>query len=314
MARNKFNKPGGKRKVAKDAGPSAAKRVDEQKPAPADAPKSVEERPQKRAKVSHANNAGGIKPTSPPPSLIQTDVGEADGMNNATDEAPKEAAEDAVEPGLLESHDLVTVTVISSSELTRRVSTVLSHLSRFSFADVNAKPVMVKIRADGSVAAKAISIIEITKSELAKQGAKWYQYSMVKPHIIQLPRYDKPKHAKEGHTISEWEQAQAKGLPKETELHNTTTNGLRDKPFGAAKECNRDVEGEEEAYEMMQVDGFEGMDPEKESDTGEVTSAGEERQKIRTIPRLVMYLSRVRCDRWKTLYGWVQTWVCLDNY
>lgn len=155
---------------------------------------------------------------------------------------------------------------------------------------------MVEIRADAPVASKATSIAEITKSELDKQGAKRFQYSIVEPKIVQIPRKDEPKvDDAGGRTLTGSGPAQGNATATGVGLHSTTADG-RDDPMDEDKEVEAEEDEDEPAFEEMRMETSSGV--------GNKTGVAEEQKpKIRAIPRLVVYLSRVRSEKWKRLYG-----------
>lgn len=284
MASAKKMKPGKKRRAAvkaarlrQDNGHQPTTEVRERE--------ELEGRPQKRTKLSHVESGEGIMSSQAAPLSAQHVEENIVHQRNRSETAT--ALTSAT--GILSSHEIVSFPVVSSSEIKRNVTRILSYLSKFSFVDLNAKPVMVEVNANGAAVSKAISIVEITKSELAKQGAKWYQYSTVTPHTVQLPRQCKQVNPPKGRTVAEWEQAKGSrstGVGRSAgQMVPEGEEGDGDKEV----DMHDDDDGDEDAFEPMPMSMGAKPDPEK--------------QKIRVIPRLTIMLSRVRCERWKTLYG-----------
>lgn len=149
-----------------------------------------EERPRKRAKTAQQG----------PRTLLTK---EKESLRPSEEDEPRTLIGD---PEIAKTHKLFELSIITSSEMRRKISRLLSDLATFSWTALNAKPVMVLVRADGPAVSKAISVIEITKTELNKEGYKWYQYSTVKPKIKHVPRVDVSIKAKGGRTLAEWEQ------------------------------------------------------------------------------------------------------------
>ena len=73
-----------------------------------------------------------------------------------------------------ESFNILRLSVISSTPITTRVTAILDHLS--SKTDTK-KPALVLLAGKSDVSNKVISIVEITKRELASQNTKIYQYT-----------------------------------------------------------------------------------------------------------------------------------------
>lgn len=85
---------------------------------------------------------------------------------------------------LAASHDVTTMSIISSSKIEGRVRGVLKVLLP---GDIGAdditkatKPALVILRARSKVASKLVSVVEIAKREAAKAGGTWYEYCAVK--------------------------------------------------------------------------------------------------------------------------------------
>ncbi|PQE07604.1 hypothetical protein CJF30_00007335 [Rutstroemia sp. NJR-2017a BBW] len=77
---------------------------------------------------------------------------------------------------LSSTHQVTTMSIISSSHIQKKVTRILDTLSTFSFSDP--KPHVILLQAKAPVACKLITIAEIAKRELAKNGAKWFQYNV----------------------------------------------------------------------------------------------------------------------------------------
>jgi len=124
------------------------------------------------------------------------------------------------------------------------------------------------MKAKAGVASKMISIAEIAKREIGKEGGKWFQYNCVEGVMEELK--EKPKKGKES---------------KEKGKDGGGEKGVLD----AEKEGD-DGESEEEstAFETMKTP-FE--------------RANEEKAKVRVVPIMSLYLSRVRIDGLRKAYG-----------
>lgn len=307
----KNKNPGKKRRAAIKAAHLAAKTIDDHHVEKSDIQEEMEERPPKRAKVSHVKGGDDPKPLQPAPVLVHKEearkpekVGsrkedklketrDAEKVSN-TNTSSKTKTKDTGDLDISQTHNVISINVISSSSINQKVSQILSHLSKFSFADVNAKPIMVEIGADAPVASKAISIVEITKSELDKQGAKWYQYSIIEPKIVQIPRKDERRGDEGGVTVAESGLAQRNTSAAGNGLQNTTVDGHFD-PMDEDKEAEEEEDADGPAFEEMIMD--------TSHDAGDRNAVKEKKPKIRAIPRLVVYVSRVRSEKWKRLYG-----------
>ncbi|KAE9377987.1 hypothetical protein N431DRAFT_329171 [Stipitochalara longipes BDJ] len=155
--------------------------------------------------------------------------------------------------GLEDTHDVASMSIISSSKVEQKVTRALQILSEYP-AVPPAKPKVVMLHSKAAVASKMITIAEITKREIVNNGGKWYQYNKL------------------GQVIGE----------------------RKDKELGARKEksAGEDVSmvknGDEEA-ENASEEEFETMRTPFER-------AIEGKPKVRAIPVMTLYLSRVRID------------------
>ncbi|KAI9787799.1 MAG: hypothetical protein M1816_007447 [Peltula sp. TS41687] len=334
---NRNKNPGKKRRAAIKAAHFAKPSIFDPKLEKADAQEEeMEERPSKRVKVSHVKSGEGAEFPQPGPAAAAQidDVGKPQKFNSRKRETTTTTTKQTREPekttasepkppppskttqqknvgdlDISQTHNIIRLNIISSSSINHKVSQILSHLSQLSFADVNAKPIMVEIGADAPVASKATSIVEITKSELDKQGAKWYQYTLVEPKIVQIPRKDERKVGDAGGRTLAGSGPAAHGNATATGgvgLQNTTAVDGRDDPMEEDKEVEAEVEVEEDdddddddepAFEEMRMETNSGGAGIK------IDAVKEQKPKIRAIPRLVVYLSRVRSEKWKRLHG-----------
>ena len=188
-------------------------------------------------------------------------------------------------------YDFTTMSIISSSKIEQKVRNLLLRLEKFSFADINAKPGVVALHAKASVATKLISIVEIAKKRIMKGGGKWWQYSRLHGEITEL-KEKREKVKSEGSTLLEWEKKQA-----------TEMGAKSSKSDGENVDLTMDVddalkEDEEEA-------AFETMNEKKQTTEVAFSSDKEPRRKIRAVPIMTIYMSRVPIVEFKGLYGYV---------
>ena len=198
-----------------------------------------------------------------------------------------EASTAVAHPELAKSANLLTINIISSSQIQKKVTSMLSHLSRFSFATPAAKPGLIVVQAKASAASKAISIVEIAKREVAKQGAKWYQYSALGETMGTVPRQKKAKHDASG--TSENAELQEQQGPKGDKV--TEDHEMKD-----AKVLSDDDDDDDD-------DEFEEMEGPRVPQTGVNGMGALSHEKIRAVPILTIHLSMVRVEQLKKLYG-----------
>ncbi|MCJ1384726.1 hypothetical protein MMC17_007844 [Xylographa soralifera] len=199
---------------------------------------------------------------------------------------------DILSPSLrhLQSHyAFATMSISSSSKITQKVRSLRSHLEKFSFADLKAKPGVVALYAKANMASKMISVVEIVKREVEREGGRLYQYSRLESLLEQL-KEKKPKTEKggknpavNGKTLQEWQAAQ---------------DGSVEVPLQSA---TNDVEMEEQD-KAEEEEAFETMTEKGPIDQAQMPNS-EERKKVRAIPTMTIYLSGVPVPDFKQLYG-----------
>jgi hypothetical protein len=174
--------------------------------------------------------------------------------SGANESSTKSNAGSRVLTGLENTHDVTTMSIISSSHIQQKVTRALDILSEYP-AVPPAKPKVVMLHSKAAVASKMITIAEIVKREIAKAGGKWYQYN--KLNKIVEEKVEKAGSAKKEKSTG--------GDVSMTEIGGE----------GAGQES-------EEEFETMKTP-FE--------------RAIEGKPKVRAIPVMTVYLSRVRIDR-----------------
>jgi len=187
-------------------------------------------------------------------------------------------------------YEFSTMSIISSSKIETKVKTLLTRLGTFSWANKDAKPVVVILSAKAGVANKMISVVEIAKRELEVQGAKWWQYSRVHSQVTELK--EKPgKGTDGGKTLLQWETEQAaKSKAEAQDLKDVVEDSNMIDADGAE-------EDEEDAFEAVAPNGNDSTIP----PTEEITA----RKKIRAVPVMTIYMSRVHVEELKQAYGYV---------
>ncbi|KAK6002903.1 hypothetical protein QM012_001653 [Aureobasidium pullulans] len=85
-------------------------------------------------------------------------------------------------PDLSAKYALLQLSVISSSSISNRTTSLISHIKS---TPADSKPALVALHAKAPVANKLISIVEIAKRELKENGLKVYQYNALGSELIQ---------------------------------------------------------------------------------------------------------------------------------
>ncbi|KAI0601507.1 hypothetical protein F4775DRAFT_540133 [Biscogniauxia sp. FL1348] len=201
--------------------------------------------------------------------------------------------DDAKALGAIESkYDIQLQSVISSSKIHQRVTTLLRHLSPSTSPD-DPVPIPIAAAADGKPktrlsilrarapdAGKLISIAEIAKRELEKSGApggegcrgRWYQYMALGEEKRERPR-------DEGRTVIE---ETVLGGPNARDPNNSNNSTL------AEDGGNGDENEDEDDFEVMKTP---------------LERAIEGQPLIRAVPVLNLFLSRVSVEELKRRYG-----------
>ncbi|KAI9867150.1 MAG: hypothetical protein M1813_009428 [Trichoglossum hirsutum] len=194
---------------------------------------------------------------------------------------------------LSNTHDVISFSVMSSSSIQKKVTTVLSHLSSQSTAK---RPLLAVLTAKAGVASKAITIAEISKREIEKDGGKWFQYSGVEGVLGEWTPKDrgtKSKGEEIGGNVEDGTKTTVSENPAE-EVAKVTQESV---------DRRNDVEEDEEEEEGV----FETMrdPPANDQGTQEGPSIAEYelRRKVRAVPVLTIFLSRTRVGELKKQYG-----------
>ncbi|TGO65648.1 hypothetical protein BELL_0999g00020 [Botrytis elliptica] len=159
---------------------------------------------------------------------------------------------------LTHTHRTTELSILSSSQIQKKASRILSILSTFSFSDP--APHVVLLSAKAPVAGKLITIAEIAKRELAKTGAKLFQYNVVGELTATIPS------------------------------NTAEAEKTADEKDGDTEMKDGGDEEEEEAFETMKTPFERALE-------------AENRPKIRAVPTFTLYLSRVRIESLKKMYG-----------
>ncbi len=190
---------------------------------------------------------------------------------------------------LQSSFEFTTMFITPSSKIEKSVRKLLLTLEKFSFANLNSKPGVVMLSARAAGAAKMVSIVEIAKGVIKKDHGKWYQYSRLHGEILPLPQ--KPaKRTGGGKTLSEWQTEQKRtreGSPEDSTMQEVEETKLAG---------NEDGEGEG-AFETMEL--VRGQEP------NTTTQDNEAQSKVRAIPVMTIYMSRVSVLGLKDVFGYV---------
>ncbi|KAI4727393.1 hypothetical protein E4T49_04911 [Aureobasidium sp. EXF-10728] len=85
-------------------------------------------------------------------------------------------------PDLSAKYTLLQLSVISSSSISNRTTSLIAHLKS---TPADSKPAIVALHAKAPVVNKLISVVEIAKRELKENALKVYQYNALGSELVQ---------------------------------------------------------------------------------------------------------------------------------
>jgi hypothetical protein len=166
---------------------------------------------------------------------------------------------------LLNAYDITTVNIVSSSSINKKATRALEVLGTYPVDKSRGeKEKVVVLQAKAKVASKMVSVVEICKREVGKEGGKWFQYNAV------------------GEVRGKFEGKEGGGK-------------------GVEKGVGGDSEAAEEAVESEDKDKDEEESFETMKTPFERTIEG--KPKVRAVPVMTVYLSRVRIDSLRKAHG-----------
>lgn len=83
----------------------------------------------------------------------------------------------------LEQYDLLSINVISSTQIANRVAAILAHLKLQNAAEATKTP-LVSLKARSRVINKLITIVEIAKRQSNAENVKIYQYNEMGSELV----------------------------------------------------------------------------------------------------------------------------------
>lgn len=150
---------------------------------------------------------------------------------------------------LSNAYDITTMNIISSSSINKKATRALEVLGTYPVDKSRGeKEKIMVLQAKAKVASKMVSVVEICKRDIGKEGGKWFQYSAVGEVRVEIIGED----------------------------------------GGGKGEKAVESEDEDESFETMKTP-FE--------------RAIEGKPKVRAVPVITVYLSRVRIDSLRKAHG-----------
>lgn len=195
-------------------------------------------------------------------------------------------------------YSLASMSITSNSKMQQKVRRLLAHLSRFSFADVNARPGVVALHARAAAAGKMVGVVEIVKREVEGERGRWFQYSRVAGSVEEVKARRKGR--KEGAMGEKDEEWRGKGRTVgEGQRMEEDEKSRRDESGDTVKgkETWVHADGDEEMVDLQDEDeaAFETMAPKSIA----------ERPKVRAVPIMTIYMSRVPVPEFKEEFGYI---------
>jgi hypothetical protein len=173
------------------------------------------------------------------------------------------------------------------------VSKVLSHLSSPS----TAKPLLAVLTAKAGVASKAITVAEISKREIGKDGGVWFQYSGVEGVLDEWA--PKEHRTKGGREKKDGDTGDVKKATVSEGPAEDVAEAAQEK-VDRRKDVERDAEDdEEEAFETMRDPHIHNQEAQERPSI----IKDELSKKVRAVPVLTIYLSRTQIGELGKEYG-----------
>ena len=213
------------------------------------------------AEVSPASQDEGTSSEAVEEHMEEATIGAGQSKEHIIGLSPESSSLPAITKELAHSFDLRITSIISSSQIQKKVKGVLELLSTSVNDNKSSKSQIVVLHSKAAPASKLITIAEIAKRELGKEGGVWYQYSVI------------------GELMTERKENGTKKSSGSPPWKNTVEE---------EESMNLDGEADEESFETMKTP-FE--------------RAIEGKPKIRVAPTLTIYLSKVRIEKLRDLYG-----------
>ena len=241
-------------------------------------------RPAKKSKLSHGSISKQLHLQSEKPVFNELAAKSSKSDGKTTGLSHKILSPDLQH--LASRYEFTTMSIISSSKINQKVSSLLKSLEKFNFADMNAKPGVVVLTAKSNTAAKMISIVEIAKRSIDKEKARWYEYSRLHGEITEL-KVKAPQIVNGGKSSQDRKQGQDEVVP------------------GAAPRAveSEDVHMAESEVKAADEADFENMDSATVRAIGTSLEEPEPRKKVRAVPVMVTYMTRVSIPEFKAAYG-----------
>lgn len=76
-------------------------------------------------------------------------------------------------------YSIQTLSIISSSKINKKVTSVLSHLGHVDLFDPKSRPGVIMLHSRDKDASKMVTVVEVAKRRLTDSGQPWFQYNRV---------------------------------------------------------------------------------------------------------------------------------------
>lgn len=171
------------------------------------ASKAGQKRPLQDPTTSTAPPSKKTRNTAPPPSAQPSPAPAAPTPTPAPRTLPANAHDylhdsSGTLAALLDSYEVTTTQIISSSKMHAKIARALDTLlRRFDFADPAARPAVAMVYARAAVGGKLVSVVEVVKREIARKGGCWFQYCALGEGVGVIPRREGGGEEREGNDM-----------------------------------------------------------------------------------------------------------------
>ena len=234
-------------------------------------------------------NRRPTRPAEPPPTSLHP---QSPHPATAVEQLEQPSLRTDLASSLSKTHDVISLSIISSSQIQKKVSRVLSHISSL----ITRKPPLAILTAKAGVASKAIAIAEISKREIGNGGGVWFQYSGVEGVLGEwVPKERRTKgEGEKVETKSEGAEDGEKAIEPKVPANDMAEATKEEVDRGGEEE-------EEEAFETMRNPPVTNPKAQEHPSIIELELG----KKIRAVPVLTIYLSRAQVGELKKEYGYV---------
>ena len=225
--------------------------------------------------------------TAPPASLNQRTSVRSSAIGPPPPAVPEPSSPEATQQylpphlaHLAQEYRFAIMSIQTSSKMEHKIKALIRHMSEFCFLQPDLRPGVVLLHAKGPAVGKLASVVEITKREVTKMGHKCWQYNRITGHKVERKE------------------------PKSKQGKEDVRAAMRKKWGGEVAPESGPGETEAQDDVSMSDDGFDGEPPAKPSPVHELAPV---RPKMKTVPTMMVYMSRVAVPSFKEEFGYARS-------